>query len=148
MGKEEWVRSRNRSRSRSRSRSRNRSKSRSRSRCWLNEMSDHLAVLKPRLMIDIIIWSWQLICKEQGTRNRSRRSSSRSRSRNKSKIRRRFWLNNMSDHLRVKFMYGRTRINCLKFPINTSKSHDHDQKKKFAVKLVQDTEYNIFISGS
>ena len=29
-----------------------------------NEMSDHLAVLKPQLMIDIIIWSLQDICKE------------------------------------------------------------------------------------
>ena len=30
-------------------------------------MSDHLAVFKPRLMIDIVIWSWQDMCKEQGT---------------------------------------------------------------------------------
>ena len=29
-------------------------------------MSDHLAVLNPRLMIDIIICSWENMCKEQG----------------------------------------------------------------------------------
>ena len=44
---------RKRSRNKRRSRSRNRSRSRSRSWFWLNEMSDHLAVLKPQIMIDI-----------------------------------------------------------------------------------------------
>ena len=55
----------------------------------VTEMSDHLAVLKPRSMIDIIIWSCQDMCNEQGAMNR-RRSRSRSRRKNKSKSRRRF----------------------------------------------------------
>ena len=96
--------SRSRIRSRSRSMTRNRSRSNSRSRFWLNEMSDYLAVLKPRLTIDIIIWSWHNMCKEQGARSRKRsRSKNRSRSRNRSrsKSRSRFWLNEISDHLAV-----------------------------------------------
>ena len=35
-------------------------------------MSDHLAVLKPRLIIDIIIWSWENVCKEHGKKSRKR----------------------------------------------------------------------------
>ena len=88
----------NKSRSWSRSRSRNRSRRNRRSRFWLHELKDHLAVLKLWLLIDIIIWYWQDMCKEQGASNRNRR---RRRSRNKSKTRRRFGLNNIS----VKFLY-------------------------------------------
>ena len=98
MCKEQGNRSRNRNKKRSRSR--NRSRSKSWSWFWLNEMSDHLAVLKPRLMIDIIIWSWRDMCKEQGKRSRNKRRS-RSRNRSRSKSRSWFWLNEMSDHLAV-----------------------------------------------
>ena len=63
-------------------------------------MSYHLPVLKPWLMIDIIIWSWQDMCKEQGKRSRNKRRS-RSRNRSRSKSWSWFWLNEMSDHLAV-----------------------------------------------
>ena len=86
MCKEQRQRSRKRNKRRSRSRKWSRSKNRS--MFLLNEMSYHLAVLKPQLMIDIIIWSLQDICKEKGARSRnSSRSRSRNRSRSKSRSR-------------------------------------------------------------
>ena len=89
-------------RSRNRNKRRNRNRSNNRSRFWLNEMSYHLAVLKPRLMIDIIIWSWQDMCREQGKRSRKRnKRMSRSKNRSRSKSRSRFRINEMSDHLAV-----------------------------------------------
>ena len=100
MWKEQGKISRNRNERRSRRRSRSRSKSRS--SFLLNEMSEQLVVLKPRLMIDIIIWSLQYMCKEQGKRcSNKNKKRSRSRKRSRRKSRSRFWLNKLSNHLAV-----------------------------------------------